>query len=242
MFPAVARLIGQKQLHGERTGTIFEIALLGSAGDTVAGSCFVQPSDAPAVAQAKNNRLSVADVLARIRGLTFAEFERFGAKVLRELGAHKTYVTPHSNDQGIDFYGTLSLGQLQDAPAPFFRLAHDLQVRFAGQAKHYPDAAIGTSVVRELIGAVSLARTKTFSVDKDLFEELELAPMTPLVTVLLTTGRFTSGAIELAEKAGVVARGGDQLAVFLADRGIGMVSVAGVTVFDRARFDAWLNP
>jgi hypothetical protein len=38
-------------------------------------------------------------LLDAMRSLTFDEFEKFGAKVLQELGATKTHVTPHGNDR-----------------------------------------------------------------------------------------------------------------------------------------------
>jgi hypothetical protein len=46
----------------------------------------------------------------------------------------------------------------------------------------------------------------------------------------------------LAEAAGIIARSGEQLAVFLADKGIGMEkSKAGIVVFSSAKFMEWLN-
>jgi len=53
-----------------------------------------------------------------------------------------------------------------------------------------------------------------FSPRTDFFDELELRPFNPLVTMFFTTGRFTGGALDLADKAGIIARNGAQLAVF----------------------------
>lgn len=162
--------------------------------------------------------------------------------MLVEIGASFATITPHSNDQGIDFYGRLSLGQFQDTPTPFLKLAHDVVLLFVGQAKHYPNRALGPDVVRELIGAVSLARTKTFSKDDtNFFPELDLKPFSPLVTLLLTTGTITTGATQLAESAGIIARSGLQISVFLADKGVGTVTVEGETNFDKQRFFDWLD-
>jgi hypothetical protein len=126
-------------------------------------------------------------------------------------------------------------------PPPFLKLAHDVVVLFAGQAKHYPGAAIGPDVVRELIGAVSLARTGTFSrSDVDIFADLALKPFSPLVILLFTTGTLTRGAVELAGAAGMIARSGEQLSVFLADKGVGIAAGEEPT-FDKEKFDDWLN-
>lgn len=238
---AVAAQILQRQLKAEALGILSRIVLVGSSEHYIAGCCFVQPTDPAVVAKAKVHRLGANPLLAKIQALTFKDFELFGSKVLGQLGAQKIYVTRQSNDQGIDFYGILNLGQFQPAPTPFFRLAHDLEVRFAGQAKHYPINPVGTSVVRELTGAISLARFKTFSDDKDLFENLSLKPLSPLIPIILTTGRFTSGAIELAGKAGMIARSGEQLAVFLADCGVGMKTTTAGATFCEAIFDDWLH-
>jgi hypothetical protein len=178
----------------------------------------------------------------KMRALTFSEFETFGKRVLSELGAAFSHVTPHGNDQGIDFFGHFSLGQIQELPAPFFSLAHDVRLLFAGQAKHYPTSALGTAVVRELVGAVALARTKTFSQDGvDIFAELEIRPFSPVVALLFTTGQITTGAYRLAASAGVVAKSGSQLATFLADRGVGMLQEEGSAKFDPERFEDWLR-
>jgi hypothetical protein len=237
-----AQLISRRWEQCAADGTIAPLILIGSSQDVVSGSCKAFPGDSPAVAQAKANRLHAKPLLGAMQSLTFNAFERFGARVLAELGAQNVRVTPHAGDQGIDFFGVLNLGQLQQAPSPFFQLAHDVEIRFAGQAKHYPQRAIGPNTIRELVGAVSLARTKTYSAERiDLFEELGLRPLSPLLSLLFTTGPLTIGATHLAREAGIIARSGIQLAVFLADRGIGMLPGAAGAHFDENTFKEWLN-
>jgi hypothetical protein len=171
------------------------------------------------VAAAKQHRVQANELLAAIRSLSYSEFEKFGARVLREIGVPNPHITPHRGGQGIDFYGRLSLGQFQIMKIPFLNLAHDVVLLFAKQAKHYPTRSIGPEIVRELIGAVSLARTKTYSItDIDIFEGLELKPFSPLIALLFTIGKISAGASHLAESAGIIARSGEQIAVFLADR------------------------
>lgn len=218
------------------------LVLLGAQSDIVAGCCFVLPHDHVGISAAKRYRLQVGGLLDAIRNLTFNEFERFGARVLAEIGATYWQITPHSGDQGIDFYGRMSLGEYQGLPIPFAKLAHDVILLFAGQAKHYPDRPLGTDVVRELTGAISLARTKTFSRDDlDPFPGLNLKPFAAMVALLFTTGRFTTGAVRLAEAAGIIARSGEQIAVFLADKGVGMTQTGAGPMFDSTAFRGWLN-
>jgi hypothetical protein len=92
-----------------------------------------------------------------------------------------------------------------------------------------------------MIGAIALARFQVYSSEPDFFEEFKLLPYNPLIALLFTTGRFTRGAIEVAAAAGVIARSGEQLAIFLADRNVGMVLNEGVTTFVPERFLEWLN-
>jgi hypothetical protein len=219
-----------------------KLTIVASAEHLVSGYLFVNSSDSFDVAAAKRGRLNVNILLQEIRNLTFPEFERFGACVLKELGAKQVRVTSRSADQGIDFYGVLSLGQNSFLPSPFGQLAHDVRLLFAGQAKHYPIRPIGPELMRELVGSISLARHKVFTISEDLFEEgIELLPFNPLVAMFFTTGRFTNGALDLAKQSGVIAKSGEELAVFLADRNVGMYDDHGEVKFDKAKFHKWLS-
>lgn len=122
------------------------------------------------------------------------------------------------------------------------RLMHDTRVAIVGQAKHYPDRAIGPSTVRELVGALSLARTRTFSQEGiDLLNDVQLRPFSPVLAMLFSTGSFTKGARMLALRAGLIVFSGWQLSVFLADRGVGVIEVGGAMQFDITKFREWLS-
>ena len=89
---------------------------------------------------------------------------------------------------------------------------------------------------------MTLARTKTHSTDGvDIFKDLAVRPLSPVLALIFTTGELTSGAVRLAEAAGVIAKTGLQLAVFLADRGVGLIEHEGAHVFSEEAFAAWLN-
>lgn len=239
----VKDMIRRKSDQQEMEGRLATLKLSSVSDSLVSGSCYVEPSDSASVAAAKANRRHVQRILEQILSMNFAEFEVFGQKVLYELGAREARVTPQSNDQGIDFYGILSLGQFSLLPEPFGKIAHDVSLSFAGQAKFYrPNKKVESEAIRELIGAVSLARYKVFTIDKDLFEDIKLLSFTPLVTMIFTTTGFTKGALDLAEKTGIIARTGEQLAVFLADREVGIRRASdGTPNFDAELFRAWLE-
>jgi hypothetical protein len=74
-----------------------------------------------------------------------------------------------------------------------------------------------------------------------LFEDLELNAFDPLLALLFTTGRFTRGGAVVAKKAGIIARSVEQLAVFLADCGVGIAESEDSIIFDEDLFRHWLN-
>jgi hypothetical protein len=241
LTPQVTRIICDRLVASDNAGTSPVLTIIGAASDIVAGSCHVLSSDSNKIAAIKRQRVHADALLRKLKSISFSEFEVFGKRVLEELGATRAMVTPQRNDQGIDFLGYVSLGQLQEIPVPFLKLAHEVGLLIAGQAKHRPNGSLGPDVIRELIGAISLARTKTFSHSgADVFKELEIRPFSPIVAVLFTTGGISAGALRLASSAGIIAKSGDQLAVFLADRGVGMVQRSGAMFFDEAKFDQWL--
>lgn len=239
---AVQKIVDSEDRESARHGETYGLRLLGTSRDSLAGSCFILPEDEPIVVSAKVNRIHVDRIESEIKNLSFSDFEQFGACVLRQMGAKNTRVTPHAGDQGIDFFGEISLADVEGLPEGFFHLSHGARITVIGQAKHYPDTKIGPSHIRELVGAMSLARTETYSkINLDLFDGMQLPPFAPLLAVFFSTGKFTSGARALSKNAGLLAFSGHQLATFLADHGVGLVSEGGNMSFSSAAFDQWLQ-
>ena len=237
----VAEEIEARQATALQSGT-FSIVSLRRNRSVVHGSLFVFPDDSRSIVATKHSRLHSHEILETIQSLNFSQFEKFGGAVLRELGCSSPTVTKHSADQGIDFFGEMSIGGLLGEEAATKRLMHSTRMIIVGQAKHYPTRNIGPREVRELIGALSLARTSTYSKPGlDLFDQINLKPYTPTLAVLFSTGEFTAGARYLADEADLVLYSGLQLAVFLADCGIGIRGIGDSVKFDRAIFQAWLN-
>ncbi len=242
LIQQVAEEIAVREVEHSDGGGSPTVRLVGVTQDSVAGFCHPLAGEDAEVIQARIQRSNLDDLLNSIRSLSFNDFELFGARFLRELGAETATVTRQAGDQGIDFFGLFSFGQLHPAPEKFRVLAKDVHLLFVGQAKHYPTRSIGPSTVRELIGAVSLARTKTQSNDGvDVFGDLPLRPFSPVVALLFTTGEITAGARKLAEAAGIVAKTGVQLAVFLADRGVGLAETDAGAIYSQGEFDRWLR-
>lgn len=236
----VVKEIARRRDEREAAGEIAIIQLRGSRNEILHGSSFVFADDSLEIRTSKLNRISVDEIYKSIRNLTFSQFELFGRCVLRELGCHVSEVTPHAGDQGIDFYGELTVGRLLKADPATLKLMHDTKVILVGQAKHYPNRVIGPATVRELVGALSLSKTKTFSRDIDLLDGVQLRPFSPLLAMLFSTGDFTKEARLLGERAGLIAFSGWQLSIFLADKGVGIVEDGGQIKFDRSKFNSWL--
>lgn len=221
----------------------FSTLTLHSNQTSLCGSLLVLPTDDDETALAKRNRGQAHTLFDQIRALHFSKFERFGEAILRELGCTSPEITRHSNDQGIDFYGEVSIGDLLGMQPSRFHLMHASKTVIVGQAKHYPSRSIGPATVRELVGALSLARTSSYSKPKiDLLDKVDLRPFTPALAMLISTGEFTTGARHLAKEAGILLFSGWQLSVFLADCKVGMKATADGFLFDDPTFRTWLDP
>lgn len=233
--------ISRRRDESDGSGEIAIVHLRGAGDEIVFGSSFIFENDSDQIKETKRNRLFAREIYASIKSLNFNQFEKFGRSVLRELGAGAAKVTPQAGDQGIDFYGDISVGSLVGADPAILRLMHETRVVMVGQAKHYPDRVIGPAIVRELVGALSLSRTYTYSNSNiDLLNDVRLRPFSPVLALLFTSGGLSKGARYLAERAGLIAFSGWQLAVFLADRGVGLVDDCGAVKFDHAALERWL--
>ena len=197
--------------------------------DYVQGPCYAEPSDPPELREAKGNRLRCNPMKQVLESLSFADFETVCAGMLALLGVREPKKTVRSHDQGIDFYGLLTLGDLSATEFPFFRLQDHIRVWIVGQAKHYVGGKVSTPEVRNLVGSVSLARFKEYASTSDLMKDLPLRSCDPVLAVFLTTGMFTRDASTLARNSGVMAKHIGDLSKFLADNKVGLDSAGCVT-------------
>lgn len=205
----------------------------------VQGPFFVEPSDPDHVKDAKRRRMSSSAILDWLKKLTPGLFESLSANVLRLIGARHFRQTRRSKDQGIDFYGRLVLEDLEREKFPFLKFQHNMEMWLLGQAKHYPEGTVSAPEVRELVGAVVLARARAFATHEALFPDLRPRVADPLVALFLTTGTFTRDAQMLAQSSGVVLKAGEDIANLLSDEGIGFVGTDDT--FDESAATEWLR-
>jgi hypothetical protein len=211
-----------------------------SSGYMIQGACFVEPLDSPQVRAQKLNRRHWQDYHEALRQLDPRQFEVLCAKVLGLLGVPDPRLTPYQKDQGIDFYGRLSVGDLVGHGAVFPTFETKLVVWLIGQAKHFLHSQVATPDIRELVGSATLGRVRAF-VHRDAFPDMSIRVCDPVVMLFFTTGQISSDGWSLCNVSGVAAMDGEMLAAFLADKGIGIHTDEGVGRFDLDVFNRWLH-
>lgn len=229
-----ARLLSDRN-SAESNGVPWHIELYGSEDEWIRGASFNDESLNPVEMAVRARRAYSATALTELRGLSAFEFERACTTILTRLGCENAHTSPQRDDGGIDFYGQLSLKGRLNTALPLGGIDRQANVWLIGQAKHYPTRAIQTSVIRELVGSVELARTKGAI---HSWHGLELRPFDATVMLVFTTGWFSSGSISLLSQSGVLSMNGEQLATFLCDAGVGFID--SHTSFDLAAFRAQL--
>lgn len=207
-----------------------------SGFDYLQGSCYPEPSDADHIVEAKRRRANTARIFERCQTLTPEQFEQLSGKILLLLKVDTPFVSRRTADQGIDFFGRVSFGQIIKPSFLPGGAEKNMSVWLLGQAKHYPETKIGTGEIRELVGSVELARAKIFAGTVDPLSELTARLCDPIIYIFFTSGRYSRDSIDLISKSGVLSFDGLQIGQFLADHGIGLVDGA----FDSASFEKWL--
>ncbi|MCT1760029.1 restriction endonuclease [Micrococcus luteus] len=224
----VADEVDTRQANAETDGVFYGIEIFGSNREYVRGSCFPDANLAEPLREGRSRRLKYAKIREFLDGINWREFEYLSRYVVQKMGADRARFSSRSDDGGIDFYGRLELEGRLDDQLPLGGVDRRLHVWLVGQSKHYPSSEVGPAEVRELVGAVELARTGGAP---QKWDGLSLRPFDPVAYLFFTTGRFSRGARKLLAHSGVVAMNGDQLATFLADVAAGINPVSGE--FDR---------
>jgi len=210
-----------------------------SSSYMIQGACFIEPRDTAEVQEQKRKRRHWQNHYAVLRELDPRQFEVLCSKVLSLLGVPSPQLTPYQGDEGIDFYGRLSVGDLVGHGAIFPIFETRLVVWLVGQAKHYLHTKIATPDIRELVGAATLGRARAFS-KNDAYPDLRIRACDPVIMLFFSTGEISPYGWALCNRAGVVAMDGEMLATFLADKGIALRTNGAGQEFDPDSFAEWL--
>jgi Restriction endonuclease len=203
----------------------------------VQGCAFIEMGvDTSQLQEAKRRRAAIGDYVVAINNVSPDEFEGMCRGMLAELGVDDPVVTPHSADEGIDFYGRLRLEGRIETVTALPGIYRSLAVWMVGQAKHYDAMQSGTPDIRAIVGAVQLARGKAYGSATDKYPDLKLRVCDPIFYLFFTTGEISSAGWRLLDQSGVIGMDGQMVAAFLADHGVGRVE----NQFDAGDFDRWL--
>lgn len=206
----------------------------------IQGGCFVEPRDAPEVKEQKRRRLRWRIYYDSLRNLTPDLFEKVCARLLGLLGVPNPVLTQYRADQGIDFFGRMSIGDLTGHGALFPVFETDLVLWLVGQAKHYPDSKISTPDIRALAGSALLGRLRAFPKDGSL-PQLNIRACDPMIMLFFTTGQISSDGWSLCRRAGIAAMDGEMVAAFLADKQVGIEGEGELRRFCPELFADWLG-
>jgi hypothetical protein len=208
-----------------------------SSSDLIQGSAFIEPCDSEELKTAKTKRAHFVSYLNTLRELTPRQFETLCAGVLNQLGVQEPVLTPYSADEGLDFYGRLSLEKRLLPDVVFPGLQTQLGVWMIGQAKHYSVGKVSTPDIRDLVGAVTLAKGRAFGSCGEKYKDLTIRVCDPVFYLFFTTSGLSSDAWTLLERSGVVGMDGHMLSAYLAEQGIGLTE----GTFDKAALMSWLG-
>jgi hypothetical protein len=170
-----------------------------------------------------------------LRSVDPDEFEQICGALLSAVGCTEVHVSRGSKDFGVDCFGRLAIRPREDGNQPIsvqttasMRLLGDLHLILFGQAKRYGTTkAVQAKEVKELEATLGDIQRQHFDrkLIKDLRDGLEKVKWVAADTVLLvfiTTSSYTRGALEFAQRQGMAAIDGDQLAQLLLDAALGV--------------------
>jgi hypothetical protein len=231
-------------IEADKRGVQPQIAFNSSSSYMIQGACFIEGKDSGRVIEQKKRRLSWRFYFEELQKLSPYDFELLCKQVLKLIGAKDVILTKQTKDEGLDFYGRLSVVDLIASSSVFrFRPFESfLEIWLIGQAKHYRNTKVATPDLRELVGSVELASARAFSSsDPDKYPDLQIRVADPVFMLFFTTGEISVEGWRLIDRSGIVAMNGEMLATFLADHDVAITEEKGVKKFSREDFYNWLN-
>lgn len=226
----------QKRAEYERQRSKVSVFEFNSVSEQhIQGSCFIEPRNSPQERESKIKRANCVHIAEILKETTDDQFEELCANILELWHVESPIRTQRNADHGIDFFGKMTFRQFFGDSQISSGAEKQFKIWFVGQAKNYSASAVSTTEIREFVGSVDLARSKNFATLCDPLPELQIRAYDPVCYLFFTTGSFSEHAVRLLRRSGVVAMDGDQLATFLADRGIGIKRGR----FDKAAFEKW---
>ncbi|MFZ2473084.1 MAG: hypothetical protein WAW52_14235 [Methanothrix sp.] len=214
------------------------IAFNSSSEYMVQGACFVEPVDSIEIRERKNRRAQSDLYYDIFNYINPKQFEKLCGKLIGLIGVEEPHITRSVSDDGIDFYGYLSLGSIFFPKDLTPTIQKQLTIWLIGQAKHYKISQSGTQEIRDLAGAVMLGRSQVFGSSESPFPYLKTRVGDPVFSMLITTGTLSANAWKLLQQSGIIGMDGEMVAAFLADRSAAQLDEGN---FDRGSFFKWIE-
>ncbi len=214
------------------------IAFNSSSDYIIQGACFVEPKDSDSLKESKLRRLKSTSYYDFFRDINPTQFEMLCGKLIHLIGVKKPYITRSTSDDGIDFYGLLSLESIFFPKDLTPTIQKNLNIWLVGQAKRFNFTQVSTKEIRELAGSVMLGRSYAFGSSESPTPNMTIRVCDPIFCILITTGYFSANAWRLLERSGVIGMDGEMVAAFLADRCAG--STMGNDI-NKDSFFKWLE-
>lgn len=170
--------------------------------DVIVGFSYPRFADSEVMSKLRQIAPEVPITLETLRELQPDEFELFCSKVLDLLAAEETLKTKDSNDEGIDFLGWLCLPKSFVNTENILLFHRDFRMLVVGQAKRYkPENPIGVGYIRELVGTVAAFHHDQLAPweSKLQLQRTALTVMSPILPLMMTTGRISKDARALAK-------------------------------------------
>lgn len=233
----ISRILND-QSNSDTFGRVIPYCLNSSSQYMIQGAAFIEPHDDSELQELKRKLRFFDDYLCFFQSVDCREFESLCAGVLNQLGVISPRITPSSRDEGIDFYGILSLEKSLGWKSPLRGIEQQFNVWMIGQAKHFDSSQVSTENIRELVGSARLARSRAFSTRAETrYSDLKPRPCDPVFCLFFTTGEISRDAWTLMRNTGVIGMDGCMLAKFLAERGIGITAGS----FDKQEISDWIT-
>ncbi len=139
-----------------------------------------------------------------LKQVTWQDFEKICALILRINGIEKCKVTRGSKDGGVDVYGWLKCDNDK-------RISHDIYLRVLGQGKHRSSGGeVSNADISEFVTDIDKLRKKQGFSLFVLPDEFINSPF-PLIAVLITNGYYREDAKITAMDYGIVIWDGEQI-------------------------------
>ena len=188
----------------------------------IQGSCYVMEKlDEPETIAAKKRLHHLWKSADVISGLNPLDFERLCTLVLIEIGVSDVFLTARRADQGIDFFGRLSVRSKLAELSGYPPLLDKLTMWVIGQAKQFETSQVATFDLRELVGSIELARAKAYGLEGDRYPMLDMKVADPVIALFFTSGQVSREARILARSSGVLMIDGEAMAHLLAHANVG---------------------